>query len=177
MKNLYLLRHGESDYSNRIDDLKRPLNNNGILGSQLIGTYLNDKNIKLDKILCSSSIRTRETLKNLNQTYNIKTNTNFIDKLYLATAGEIIKIILKQEKEENFCSVLVIAHNPGIENLARLLIKENQAKDLKQKYNIYPPCGLIHLSAKINSWQNIELDNFDLENYTCPELLTQLRAL
>ena len=169
MKNLYLLRHGESDYSNKIDDIRRPLNSTGITQSKLVGKYLKDKETRLDKILCSSSLRTKETLRNLNSQLNTPIKTSYIDGLYLATAGEIIKIIIKESEE--FDSLLIVTHNPGIESLVKFLIKDSQAKLIQQKYYTYPPCGLAHLSSNINSWQDLNPNIFDLEDYIRPNLL------
>jgi len=61
MRRLMLLRHAKSDRPPGIADHDRPLNRRGRDEAPLVGTYLAHNGLVPDRVLCSTSERTRET--------------------------------------------------------------------------------------------------------------------
>jgi len=50
VKKLYLMRHAKSSWDNPVPDHKRELNSRGKKDAKLIGEYLKERSIKIDKI-------------------------------------------------------------------------------------------------------------------------------
>jgi len=116
---LFLLRHSESIQNNDItNDFNRTLSINGNNEANLLANFILRRKLKFNKVLCSSSIRTIQTLNilkenNLSSFENICTT----DDLYLAPDKKILKLVRKS----NFRSLLIVAHNPGISSLISIL--------------------------------------------------------
>ncbi len=168
MKKLYLLRHAEAANPEGMEDHDRPLNHRGTQECKKMDKYLTGNNIKPDIILCSDAIRTIQTAKNVFAGQN---NINIIlnKKLYLATPGEIIKEIAKISDKVN--SAMIVAHNPGIEQLLRVLAGSGRLDILPYIKNQYPTCALTEFSFNVESWKNIEPGSGSLESFVTPKQL------
>lgn len=109
MKRLILMRHAKSDWSGEaLIDHDRTLNDRGRANAQALGDWLRDVGILPDEVLCSSAVRTQETLAGLELPQGI--NTTITRKLYLASQDQILSLL--QRATGN--SVLVLGHNPGV---------------------------------------------------------------
>ncbi|RME90210.1 MAG: hypothetical protein D6767_07190 [Candidatus Hydrogenedentota bacterium] len=108
---LYLLRHAKSDWSNsQLADIDRPLAEKGIRQCKALQSFCNKNQIEPDRVLCSPSKRTKETLHKIFDQKTI-TKAEFPEELYLASAETILNLVSEKEVD----SLLVIAHNPGLE--------------------------------------------------------------
>ena len=64
MLNLSLIRHAKSDWINyESDDFSRKISSKGIIKTKKIGLLLKKKGIFFNEILCSPSVRTKETME------------------------------------------------------------------------------------------------------------------
>ena len=60
---IFLVRHAKSSWNKiNLDDHERPLSKRGISDAILMRKYLIGLNVNFEKILCSSSVRTKQTL-------------------------------------------------------------------------------------------------------------------
>lgn len=162
MKKLYLLRHAKASHPAGLDDKNRPLSPQGRQTCIAMAEYLTQNDIAPDLILCSDSLRTKQTAEGVFQ-HNNNLNIEYNKKLYLATPGEIIKEINKTQ--ENVNSIMVIAHNPGIQQICSILASSGDAEILKSIKNDYPTCALAEFSLNIVSWKSIEPRVGKLENF------------
>lgn len=113
---LHLLRHAKSSWKEDIDDRERRLNRRGRETARLVGRYLPTALGKLDLVLCSSAVRTRETLELVLAGFQTCPRCLIEDDLYLAERDQLISRLKKLD--ENLISVLLIGHNPGLHQLA-----------------------------------------------------------
>ncbi len=81
--------------------------------------HLEEAGVRPGLVLCSSSVRTRQTLERIARGLPDCPRVEIEDGLYAASARALLER-LRQVPAENE-SVLVIAHNPGLHDLARLL--------------------------------------------------------
>lgn len=162
MKKLYFLRHAKSGHPAGVDDKNRPLNPQGRQTCIAIGEYFIQNHIAPDLVLCSDAVRTKQTAEGVFQGQN-NINIEYNKKLYLATPGEIIKEISKTQ--DNINSLMVIAHNPGIQQIAAILAGSGDAEILKYIKNDYPTCALTEFSLDVTSWKGIEPRSGKLENF------------
>ena len=145
MKNLIIVRHCKSSWKDpSLSDFDRPLNKRGNIDGELMSNYLREKEKKIDKLILSTSIRTRLTSKYFIEKIHFN-SISYLDELYHASYSEIIKIISKIEN--NFNNIMVIGHNPGLTEL----INQNTSMNI---YNL-PTTGVVKVKFKGDKWERI----------------------
>ncbi|MGQ0741177.1 MAG: SixA phosphatase family protein [Alphaproteobacteria bacterium] len=119
MRRLLLLRHAKSDRdAGERDDHLRPLNERGRDAAALIGRYMREKKYLPALVLCSSARRTRETWDIVRRSLNGKAEVRFESALYLAEWKKMLDCV---RRETDASPLLLIGHNPGMEQLAAVL--------------------------------------------------------
>lgn len=114
MKTLLLLRHAKSSWKDSdLDDHDRPLNKRGKRDAPRMGQLLAEENLLPDLIISSSAKRTRRTAELVAETSGFRGETRITGDLYEAWAARIAAVI--QCLPENTSRVLLIGHNPGLE--------------------------------------------------------------
>ena len=123
MLTLYLLRHAKSswDYASQ-QDFDRPLANRGRKAARLIGEFIEEKGIDFDLVLVSTAARTRETIALIRERAKFAGEVRYDERIYEATASQLLQIIAQIDDVRE--SVLLVGHNPGIEELLALLTGE-----------------------------------------------------
>lgn len=170
MKTLYLLRHTKSDWGNpNLADIDRPLNERGIKASQRLGELFETQGIKPELILCSPARRTRQTLSLIAETTGKEYDTRFEPGLYETSAAQILKII--HQLPDSTASVMIIGHNPGLETLARDLIRPSNPEALARLHEKFPAGGLATLGFHTQHWRDIGPAAGDLMDFVTPREL------
>lgn len=155
LKTLYLLRHAHAANASGHGDEVRPLNAKGRLEAAKVGETLKIEHIKPEKWLVSSAQRTTETASRALRASGYDITPQSEKKLYLASAGEIIRLI--NELEDNPQSIIIVAHNPGIEQLVKLLCNSHgNARAHRALSHGYPPAALTTITFEIDSWKKLE---------------------
>lgn len=114
MKTLYLLRHAKSSWDDpRLSDHDRPLNQRGINSAKRIGKLMVERGFVPEIIVCSTSVRTRETIDLVVEASGIEPNIIYDDRIYEASLGDLLEVLNDYDRDR----VLVVCHNPGIESL------------------------------------------------------------
>ena len=161
MKKLILIRHSKSSWKDlSLTDYNRPINRRGKSDGLLMADYLQSKIDKIDYLHSSSSVRTFETSK-----YFIKKiqfgKVEYDGSLYHSSATSILNMI--SNYSENYQSVMIIAHNPG------LTILINNITNIS--LDNLPTSGLAEIEFKINRWSNISYENSKLLDLKFPKQL------
>jgi phosphohistidine phosphatase len=116
VKHLHLLRHAKSSWDEPgLADHERPLAPRGRRACKKLAKHLRREGIRPDLVLCSSSLRTRETLDLVLPALGDPA-IEIEDGLYAASSDELLGRL--RELSETDGSVLLIAHNPGLQDLA-----------------------------------------------------------
>ncbi|MEM8979950.1 MAG: histidine phosphatase family protein [Pseudomonadota bacterium] len=116
MIELILLRHAKSDWSLAGQpDIERPLNARGQRGAAAIGAWLNAAGLIPDEVFCSSATRTQETVARLG--LGLEHQAQYTRALYHAEPEGILDVLAGATASR----VLLVAHNPGIAELAHRL--------------------------------------------------------
>ena len=111
---LFLLRHAKAEpVEFGTPDFERPLIKRGRDAAKLMGRHMAKEGIVPDRILCSPSARTRETLDRVMKHLDAKPETVFPDDLYNAPTGIYIEQI--REHGGNAKRLMVVGHNPATE--------------------------------------------------------------
>ncbi|WP_028281353.1 histidine phosphatase family protein [Arthrobacter sp. H5] len=160
LKRLMLLRHAKSDWHSDVPDHERPLSSRGHRDAPLMGQWMVENDAVPDLILVSSALRARQTCTWVCKELGEKAPTPKLeDGLYAASASSILALI--NHVQETVTSLLVIAHLPGVQNLAMQLASTDSSEDaVVDLASHYPTAGLTVMRHDL-SWA--ELDRRDAE--------------
>ncbi len=149
-KQLILLRHAKSVSQFTNSDFNRTLNEKGKKDAPEVAKAFKLLGIQPNIILCSTAIRTKETLA----LFRLDEPIEYLDGLYHAAASDIYDIILKYQDYE---IIMVVGHNFGITNLANQLSTTGAAE--------MNTCGLYILEFP----DSIELNKGKILHYLSPK--------
>ncbi len=117
-KRLLLIRHAKSSWADPgLIDHDRPLSDRGRKAAIAVGRFLRQSGLEPDLVVCSSAIRARQTLEFLR--FAVETEVAIESSLYGAAAASLLSRI--RSIPPGVRSAVLIAHNPGMEELARVL--------------------------------------------------------
>ena len=126
MKQLLLMRHAAAAGKGvGGGDRDRPLTPEGERAARLLGHRLKSNGISPDYVACSPARRARETLDEITEALDALPPAEFDETLYLADSHTVLAH-LRGVPPETSC-LLLIGHNPGLEELVRALAGENTA--------------------------------------------------
>ena len=161
MKTLHLLRHAKSDWvDDSLPDPERPLAPRGVKAARRLAEHLKQEPIRVDLILCSPARRTRETLQLLRPALG-DAKVDFDEDLYGAAAAELLARVRRVPRK--FDGVMIIGHNPGVEEAAWLLLGPDRAP------GHFPTCALASLRFRADSWSEIKEGAGDLVSFLTPK--------
>ncbi|MEW4488273.1 histidine phosphatase family protein [Thalassoglobus sp. JC818] len=113
METLLVMRHAKSSWDDAsLSDDQRPLNKRGKRVAPLMGAFLAAQNLVPDRIVSSSAKRAHQTAKLMAS--KLGCEIELVDELYLASTSTWKRVIAQHESVSR---VLMIGHNPGIEEL------------------------------------------------------------
>ena len=120
-RTLILLRHAKSDGKQPgLTDHDRPLNGRGRRNAPRMGTHIEQLAIPIDLILASTAVRVRQTLESMQaQWQRLDPPVRLVAELYMASPRQILELL--GGVENPLRHVMVIGHNPGLEELAEQL--------------------------------------------------------
>lgn len=159
MKTLLLLRHAKSSWKKTdMPDHERPLNKRGKKEAPMVGNYLKANNLMPGLIVSSTARRAHETAQAVAKACGFDGEINLNQDLYLSDPASYLDI-LGCLPDEASC-VLVVGHNPDVENLLTLLT------DVKE--HMTTAC-LAVIDLPISSWQELsEATDGRLQNLWSP---------
>ncbi len=122
---LYIMRHAKSDWAAAgASDFDRPINKRGKRSAILIGEWMRENNRLPQKIISSPAVRAKQTTELvIKQFPSMNSGEVTYDKdLYLADPDTLIEVIQLYKNDLN--SLMIVAHNPGLEQLVHSLSSE-----------------------------------------------------
>lgn len=171
MKRLFLLRHGKAELQSDGDDHARRLVDRGLRDSRKMGAWLKDEGYKPAMVLCSTSTRTRETLEQMLKGLDEKPPVTFVDAIYLASAAKLLSLI--QDAPDTAGSLILVGHNPGMEDLASSLATDRLSPRAKNWLDAleekFPTAALAVLDFKIDRWRDMQPGEGALKAFVRPK--------
>ena len=173
MKKLFLLRHAEAASASADGDKTRPLSDKGLSDAKALGAVMNRRAYTPDIALCSSALRTRQTLEAVLESFGESDiHTEYLESLYNAPPENIFRAV--RDTDDRFESILVIAHNPGIHQLSASLVSDGPQSLLARMMSGMPPARLNVFECPCGSWMEFEerknklTDMLDPLDYNAP---------
>ncbi|QND55004.1 histidine phosphatase family protein (plasmid) [Phyllobacterium sp. 628] len=166
MLRLILLRHAKSDWPDNTDDHERPLAKRGRQASPLMGAYMNRERLRPNIAIVSTARRTQETweITRLAFTHNISQQDE--PRIYEASASDILHVI--HETDVTAQTLLIVGHNPGLQDLALYLIEKGHQADLLGLANKYPTAALAVIDFDVDRWNQLSKSAGTLERFVTP---------
>jgi len=152
VKTILLLRHAKSDWGKAgVKDHARPLNRRGEQAAEAMAAYIGKHCPRPDLILCSTALRTRQTLAPLvHRLAPPAPPIAFEDDLYLASEDTLLERLRALPEDKSI--VLLIGHNDGIGALAAALAGRGAPKALDALREKYPTGALAILRPTAGPW-------------------------
>ena len=144
-RQLLFLRHAKSSWDDPgLTDFDRPLSGRGLKTAPLIGRELVRRGWLPDMTLVSPALRTRDTWRLVAAEFPARVPTEFFRALYDASARDILDLV--RQVDNSTATLLVVGHNPGLEELARLLSgPASKASALETLAEKFPTAALVRL--------------------------------
>ena len=146
-----------------MQDHERPLAERGRDDARQLGLYLQEHHFIPNHILCSSSVRTRQTLSAMAESIIPLPETTFSDKFYLASAGEIYAQLNKLP--DNVNAAMVIGHNPGLHEFCITCCAEGDASAMDAISIKFPTSALAVIDLPLAHWEALEPGTGKLRAY------------
>jgi len=160
MKELLLLRHAKSSWATQgMPDFDRPLNKRGRRAAAALAQHLAKEGLNPGLILSSDARRTRETLDLIRDALGARSAVLLEPKLYLADPPALLARLRKVP--DDVPSVLLIGHNPGLQDLALELAEAagpsgaDTAARIEEKF---PTAAFVRFRIKIERWRDLSGD-------------------
>jgi phosphohistidine phosphatase len=155
MRQLLLMRHAKSSWDDpKLADHARPLNARGRAAAAAMGGEMRRLGLAPDVVLVSSARRTLQTLEAL-KPWDETPLVEPMDTLYLASGEQLLAVL--HGVAETARSVLLIAHNPGMHELAMMLTGEAAMRQdtptTRKLAEGYPTGALAEFSIAGPWWQ------------------------
>ena len=168
MKHLYLLRHAKSSWKDSsLSDRDRPLAGRGRRAAKAMAEHLRERNIHPDLVICSPARRTRETLERI-ETVLGRDAVQVEPRLYESGAEGLLDVL--RELPDRVESVLLIGHNPSLQELALALAR--RSPEVERVEAKLPTGALVTLAVPVAHWRELERGGATLEAFVRPRDLT-----
>jgi phosphohistidine phosphatase len=167
MHTLYLLRHAKSSWSDpTLPDRERPLSRRGRRDTKRVAEHLLRLGIEPELVLCSTAERTRETLALLRPAL-VPPIVSLEVGLYAAPADKLLERL--RAVPEQVISVLLIGHNPGLQDLALLIA--SAGTELERLEAKFPTAALATLTLRRITWRRLSEGDAVLTAFVVPKRL------
>jgi phosphohistidine phosphatase len=155
IKQLVLLRHAKSNWDDPLlADMDRPLAKRGRKAGKLVSAWLKKQHIRPDLVLCSPSVRTRETLALIADAVGETTPVVYDKGLYLGEMEELLARLRAVDKAA--ACVMLIGHNPGMQDLAIALLRPSAKKGRAKLAAKFPTATVACFKLPIASWADLQ---------------------
>ncbi len=144
-RDLLLVRHGKSAWDDpSLADFDRPLAPRGTKAVRRLRDYLIRSGHRPDVVLCSPARRTVETVEGIRAALPKHVGLELADELYLADAATMLTLL--HTLDDTIRCAMLVGHNPGVEDLASLLMGSGDAELRAQLAVKFPTGALVTLS-------------------------------
>jgi phosphohistidine phosphatase len=148
MKTLLVLRHAKSSWNDTaLDDHERPLNSRGERDAPRMGELVREHRLTPDVIISSDATRAQLTAEAAGEAAGYTGKILLDNRLYHAGAADIVAV-LRTVPETNSGIVMIVGHNPGLEQLVAELTGDEE--DL-------PTAALAQIVLPIDRWRDLDV--------------------
>lgn len=166
MRRLLLLRHAKSNWPTGVIDRDRPLAVRGREAAPTMGRYLAEELLLPDLVLISPARRTVETWELVRPMLPAKPGKHLEPRIYESKVDRLLHVV--KETEPHVRTLLMIGHNPGLEELAAMLVGHGDRYAAARMAKKFPTCGLAVLDFAIEDWRDVAARGARLDRFVTP---------
>lgn len=161
MKTLILIRHGKSDWTAGVSDMKRPLNHRGLNDAPLMAKVLLQKSQIPEIMYVSSAKRTTQTANILAQELSIpQDNIVTSPELYLCDSFAVEEIV--RYAPEAVDRIAIVGHNPTLSEVSSYFSNED--------YTDLPTLAISFCTFNTKSWEDVSPENLKEHQLFFPKM-------
>ena len=160
------MRHAKAEAPGGLADFERPLAKRGLKDATKIGKLLKINNIHPHRFLASNAVRAQQTAELVREHSAYPGQVEYSENLYLCEPNVMIDTI--KQTTESFDSILVVAHNPTLEQVA------SQLTSAGKLFVEMPTACIIYLQVYAQDWGQIEPGRAVLKWMLAPKLIRDL---
>lgn len=169
MNRLCLMRHAKAvPQADEAEDHDRPLAPRGERAARLMAEWMAAQGLAPDAVLCSSAVRTRQTLAAMLPALG-KPRVLYEEGLYLAEPRTLLARLRKLPAEQG--TVLVVGHNPGLHELA-VAVGAGGGKAARRLRENFPTAALACFELD-GAWAELGHEEARLAYYVTPKDLVR----
>lgn len=169
LRRLILLRHTKSDWPEGVADHERPLAKRGQRAGPVIGAYMAEAGLVPALAIVSTARRTQETWALVRPAFAAPIPTVDERRIYEAPAGRLLAVV--RNAPDDRPTLLLVGHNPGLADMAALLIGTGAPHDLASLRDKYPTGGLAVIDFQMASWRDVAAGTGHLAHFATPRSL------
>lgn len=156
MKILGLFRHAKSDWGDpRARDFDRPLNARGRAGAEIMGRHIRDHGVRWERVISSPALRCADTIELGCAATGQPVKVNWDRRIYLASGVTLADVLRDQEGDP--ASILMVGHNPGLEDLIFDLVPDDGTSPLRDVVEEkFPTAAFAVLELNIDKWTELK---------------------
>jgi phosphohistidine phosphatase len=140
------MRHAKSSWDDpELADHDRPLNKRGKRDAPRMGRLLVKEELVPDAILTSTAVRARETAQAVAEALEFDAQLQVDKDLYLAGPAEILAVLRRVDEDAE--RALLIAHNPGLEELLEALTGSRDS---------LPTAAIARIDLGVRRWRDLK---------------------
>lgn len=165
-RRLIVLRHAKSAWPPDVPDHDRPLGPRGQRDAPAVGRWLREGGHRPDLVICSTARRTRETWElAAGELGGQPPPVRLDERVYAATARALLDVV--REAPDDAGALLIVAHNPGVQDLVLRLTGEARADALRRAADKFPTSAVAVLSWP-GPWSSLVPERARLEDFAVP---------
>lgn len=168
-KTLILFRHAKSSWADDVEDHERALAERGRKAAPVMAKWLAAKGLKPSVALVSTARRTQETWALVSPELG-KVIRRDVAEIYEAPAERILDAV--HGVEPSVETLIIVGHNPGMEDLARLLIKGDGGKAGARLREKFPTAAIAVLDIPVEDWTEVAPHVATLTDFVTPKSVT-----
>lgn len=169
MRRLLLLRHAKAEKSAPGGgDFDRTLASRGREETPKIGVYMAHHGLQPDLVIASPARRARETWELVAAAFPTAPPVVWEERLYNAEVGMILTLV----REAKPPTLLLVGHNPGLHDFARLMIAAGDVDARERLNEDFPTAGLLVIDFAFADWGKLHAHSGRLDRFVSPRLLT-----
>lgn len=169
MKRLFLLRHAKATPAeSSVEDYDRTLMLSGMQDAAAMARYLRRTGYAVEAIVCSAAARTTQTAELV--LHELTAEIDYRENLYLADPARILAAV--RATPAAVSSLMVVGHNPGLEESAALLAREPVRRKERARHEAleekFPTCALAILDFDVGRWRDVAQGSGRLVDFVRP---------
>ncbi|MEY2944214.1 MAG: hypothetical protein RLY97_2228 [Pseudomonadota bacterium] len=168
MKILGLFRHAKSDWPDFADsgararDFDRPLSPRGISGAGAMGAHIRDYSLqnkqRWDRVIASPAVRSAQTIEiaaaGSATDEAVSYAINWDRRIYLASSATLLDLL--REQDDRHASILMVGHNPGLEDVIFDLVADDGTSPLRDVVEEkFPTAAFAVLHIPVEKWADL----------------------